>query len=478
MNTRPTPLGLTGALLSLALLAAILYYPWVLVRAKFELGGSASPSVAGHVADVRLRAAQQYCTGIVSSGEQLWLVSRMDGGGPEPSADSVQLGAGAPEAGSLLQSWLGLSRSETVTSRLLRLEPDRRFREVAWMNEAFCLTASPDGRTLFALTGLKRPPDSGIYQSQVLRSDDAGASWQAVEGAFMNPEQTVAWSMRLHFHGDNELWSVGEPPVSDWQTYEKPSIGLAYSSDRGISATPVRHAESLLLTLEEIRAHAPDWANWGDYNGQHGRIRTELVQLDADNALYWISQSFMYGPADGPYLDTTLNFSSRIHLQRQADDWRVVSVERSNGESLSQVQRSPGGKIIGLLTTDDWQQRIVELDPQTLQWRTLGTPPNLFAPFPAGNGISELRVGRNTLLAVVSGEHEIPLWLTPSRSEPATVSASGVYYSVDWGRSWKKLPIAGYLGLLGFDPEQDRVFWGEGEWYESNDTNIYQAQLR
>lgn len=240
----------------------------------------------------------------------------------------------------------------------------------------------------------------------------------------------------------------------------------------------MRHAESLLLTLEEIRAHAPDWANWGDYNGQHGRIRTELVQLDADNALYWISQSFMYGPADGPYLDTTLNFSSRIHLQRQADDWRVVSVERSNGESLSQVQRSPGGKIIGLLTTDDWQQRIVELDPQTLQWRTLGTPPNLFAPFPAGNGISELRVGRNTLLAVVSGEHEIPLWLTPSRSEPATVSASGVYYSVDWGRSWKKLPIAGYLGLLGFDPEHDRVFWGEGEWYESNDTNIYQAKLR
>lgn len=46
------------------------------------------------------------------------------------------------------------------------------------------------------------------------------------------------------------------------------------------------------------------------------------------------------------------------------------------------------------------------------------------------------------------------------------------------GRSWQHLAIDGYLGILGFQPAQDRVFWANGNWYDNNDGRIYSYGLR
>lgn len=52
-----------------------------------------------------------------------------------------------------------------------------------------------------------------------------------------------------------------------------------------------------------------------------------------------------------------------------------------------------------------------------------------------------------------------------------------MYYSDDWGSSWRRLDIAGYLGVLGFDEAHDRVFWARGNWYDSRDLGVQAYDL-
>jgi hypothetical protein len=53
-----------------------------------------------------------------------------------------------------------------------------------------------------------------------------------------------------------------------------------------------------------------------------------------------------------------------------------------------------------------------------------------------------------------------------------------VFYSTDWGRSWSRLAIDGYLGVLGLDAGQDRVIWARGNWYSSADLSVRSYGLR
>lgn len=468
----------------LAALALPLYYPWVIASAKLELGGSLpDKAILGSVENVRLRAAEQYCTGVVPAGDTLWLVSRLERDGDEHPPGNLRLeeigrDTASPAEGSAGYSWPGSLRS-TSYSRLQRLDQDGQFQQTASLDETFCLLASPSGRSLFAMTGLDRPQQDQSYQTQVYRSDDSGASWQRLERPFMNPAQSLAWNMRLHFHGDDEVWSVDQPAPPGWDSVDnQPATGLAYSADGGRTAQVIRHPTSLLVSLKDARKRAPIEANWGDYNGEHGRIETQFVQLSAEEAVYWVSQSFMYGPQGGPYLDTILYFSNRIRLQRLDSGWQITEVERTDGELLAELGQSPDGRIIGVLYNDDKQSRVAELDPQTLHWTTTGALPSPFSPFSSSTHLRDFRVGKNTLLAVVAAGHEVPHWLTPGSDDAAHISANAVYYSRNWGRSWKKLAIDGYLGVVGFHPEHDRVYWADGNWYNSDDLNIYQTNLR
>jgi hypothetical protein len=57
--------------------------------------------------------------------------------------------------------------------------------------------------------------------------------------------------------------------------------------------------------------------------------------------------------------------------------------------------------------------------------------------------------------------------------DEASISADGVFYSSDWGRSWQRLAIPSYLGVLGIDAAKDTVLWAKGNWYDgSADLNV------
>lgn len=105
--------------------------------------------------------------------------------------------------------------------------------------------------------------------------------------------------------------------------------------------------------------------------------------------------------------------------------------------------------------------------------------PTPFWPLPAPSGLRGFLAGNGVLLANTDSRYEVPQWLYPTEDgESARISADAVFYSRDGGRSWSRLAIAGYLGVLGLDRNQDQVFWAKGNWYDSNDRRIYRYGLK
>ncbi|XVN15507.1 hypothetical protein QZH47_04035 [Pseudomonas corrugata] len=209
------------------IVGAGLWYMWMIARAKLEWGG-ASPDQQqiGTVQDTRQRAATQYCTGVVVTPQGTWLVARMEGeaGQLEGSADSVNLDTVAygkrdedlePEDSGAFASLLSGGGKET--SFISRLDAQGRFQLVAHVSAAACLVASPDGASVFLLTGLDRPetaaPD-GVGQTVVFRSDDQGKRWTwLVNGWFPGADQ-LAWNLEPYFHGADEVWAWGKRAAS------------------------------------------------------------------------------------------------------------------------------------------------------------------------------------------------------------------------------------------------------------------------
>lgn len=83
------------------------------------------------------------------------------------------------------------------------------------------------------------------------------------------------------------------------------------------------------------------------------------------------------------------------------------------------------------------------------------------------------------LLANTDSRYHVPQWLSLKKNGGSSrISADAVFYSRDGGRSWSRLAIAGYLGVLGLDRNQDQVFWANGNWYDSDDRRIYRYGLK
>lgn len=63
----------------LLLLTVAAVYLGILLRAKLEIGGAEPrPSVAGRVQNIYQRAMEPYCTGVVRTPHDTWLVSRLE----------------------------------------------------------------------------------------------------------------------------------------------------------------------------------------------------------------------------------------------------------------------------------------------------------------------------------------------------------------------------------------------------------------
>jgi hypothetical protein len=195
------------------------------------------------------------------------------------------------------------------------------------------------------------------------------------------------------------------------------------------------------------------------------------VQLSADRAIVLASQDFRYGLPSSRYLDQSERVSSYAPMQRLNNQWVVGKVQRVNGLSILELADNGAGKIIGVLDNGN-DRKIATLNVDTLEWQMNGELPNVFSPFPAHTGIRNFYVSRNALAIEAMGRHTVPKWAQPWSKRESNISADAVFYSTNWGRSWTRLAIDGYIGVLGIDAKSDRVVWGKGNWYNSEDLGV------
>lgn len=172
--------------------------------------------------------------------------------------------------------------------------------------------------------------------------------------------------------------------------------------------------------------------------------------------------------------------TSKARLVREGGQWRMGPLEREFGLHLDEVVSNDEKRVIAVIEREgDAATRVAELDRQTLAWQARGSLPSPFWLLPSSTGLRGFSIGKGVLLANTDSSYSVPLWLYPkANGEPATISSDAVFYSRDWGRSWSRLAIEGYLGVQGLDPRTDRVFWAEGDWYDVNpDPRIHSYRL-
>lgn len=475
------------------LTGAALWYVWMIIGAKLELGGdSPGQQQIGVVKDTRLRAMQSYCTGVVATAQGTWLIGREQGDAGQVAlgAEVVDLDAlvnGQPREGAAQEEPADLPgllfRRDRETSFISRLDAQGQFQPVAHVSGAACLVASAEGNRLFLLTGLDRPEAAkvdGITQTAVFRSDDQGKHWTWLDKGWFPEADWAAWSLKPYFYGNDEVWAWGKPGTGTDEFGQVVSgpipTGVFYSSDGGLTSTPIMAAESLLVPAEYPQGKRPDISRWHTDLGAFGEVQTHVVQLDAERAVIWVSQMFLGSHPGGVGDNVKFNVTTRAQLQRQAGQWRVSAIQRDDQLYVVALKQNVAGRVIGLVEQGDSGQAIVaELDTANLAWQPLGDLPGVFGPLPADNRVRPegFWVGQGSLLINTFSEHRPPRWLY--WWSDASISGDGVFYSNDWGKTWNKLALDGYLGVLGFQPEQDRVFWSKGY---SADGGIYSYGLR
>lgn len=464
---------------------------YVLIRAKADWGGSPGKQVLGNTDFIEQRAMQQYCTGVVVTPQATWLVGRVDRNSqdlPEIAnlPDLSELVAGPREKAAATETndnpfsaamWLSGS-TDSKTSILSRLNDAGHFEPVAMLPEVACLLATPDGKRLFLLTGLERPAAdaSKTRQLAILRSDDQGKHWQWLQAGLFPAAGNLPWNLDIHFFDSQSLWVWGE---DGWAGPDKqtPATGpaLLHSADGGTSVEEIRSAQPLLTSFEEIQKSRPADTDWGDSNGGFGEVSHHILQLDADHAVGWLSQIFRYS-TNGHTLDQAIKLTTRCRLGRHNGHWQFEQVERFPGLSIEKILDNRDGQTMALLRDQSGDLVLATLNRQTLAWENRNVVPGAFTPLPSNQVLREWAIGQHSLVINVMSDFETPAALALD-GRRHTISADAVFYTTDWGKSWHKLAIDGYLGLLGMDAPRDRVIWAKGNWYSSHDPDIYTYSL-
>lgn len=478
MNKR---LSLAVRVLGGAVALAGLGYMGLLARGKLEIGG-ASPDerTLGRLADVNQRAMEQFCTGVVATPAGTWLVGRRE----DVEGQDFGFAHGATDLSAGLPANAHALSRDRQFSVISRLDAKGGFEVVATVPDVACLRATPDGRSLFALTGIDRAEAASGERAQtaIFRSDDQGRSWQLLKTGLFPQANWLAWSLAPYFYDNRSVWAWREhdeePDEGTPAGAGTLASGLQHSADGGATVEDIAASGPLLLSRDEILKLTAPNPNWGDSQGRHGEVQRHVVQLDANRAVLWVSQVFSYAVGDGIYLDHHVRVTSRAELRRDGERWRMGAVQREHGVALEQVLDNHAGQVVGVLRDADGESaKIALLDKDTLGWKPQGPLPSAFGPL-GTSGLRELYASRGAIVANVMSHHEVPRWLYPWGREAASVSADAVFYSTDWGRSWSKLAIGGYLGVLGIEAEKDRVFWARGNWYSSRDLSVLSYGLR
>ncbi|AHC35028.1 MULTISPECIES: hypothetical protein [Pseudomonas] len=472
--------SLITRLLVALLVGVALWYVWMIASAKLEWGGS-SPEQhwLGTVPGVQTRAVSQYCTGVLVTPQGTWLVGRLeDAYEPfQPSAAMVDLNAvlhgkaPAPPKepgafGSLIPS------RERETTFISRLDANGQFTPVAHLSGAACLVASPDGAHLYLLSDANRPDDAAA-QTVVFRSDDQGQHWTWMAAGFFPEADRVADNLTPYFYNKDEVWAWGSPGTADDEASADPSgaipTGVYYSRDGGAHSAPVVAPQSLLVPREYAQGKRPDIVEWRTAEGESGDVRSHVLQQDAQHAMIWVSQRFWGSHPDGQSNNLAIDITTRASLTRTTGGWQVGRLEREDGLFVTALADNGDGRVIGLIDRGGYGHTVVaELNTTTLAWQPLSDLPSVFSPLAADTQARGLWVGRNSLLLNTSSEHHPPRWLYWWGD--ANISAEAVFYSKDWGQSWQRLAVDGYMGVRGFDGGSDRVFWSQQK--SADDTGI------
>lgn len=475
---------------------AALWYIWMIGSAKFEWGGSApDKQTVGMVQDVNQREMSQYCTGVTVTPTSTWLVGQRDDAAKNLglAADVIDLNAlvyaDPVKPGQQPDDATGYSAGgEQKTTLISRLDKNGQFHTLAHVSGAACLVTTPDGASIFLLTGLDRPARETtatpvIDQTVVLRSDDQGKSWRWLDkGLFPQANQTAS-NLTPYFHGSDEVWAWGYPSGNDNESGEDSpgaiATGVFYSADRGVSSTQLFAKDSLLVSGEYARDKRPDIVEWSQDSGMYGEIKTHVSQLDAQRAVLWVSQSFRGRSQDPKQLTSEFfNVTTQALLQRTAGRWQVTSVQHKDGLFIDELAENDSGRVMGVIAQNNQRNDVIaELDVAKLSWQYVGKLPSPFSPLSSDSIVlreKNVFIGQNTMLINTSSQHHPARWL--SAGSDASISAEAVFYSKDWGHSWQKLAIDGYLGVLGFQGAQDRVIWAKAD--DSRDLGVYSYGLK
>lgn len=282
--------------------AAALWYVWMLLSAKYELGGTRlDVQTLGTVQNIDQRAMEQYCTGVVVTPQGTWLVGRLEARMQHLKlpVDAVDLDAivlGKPD----VQEQKNFYNDDKEISIISRLDANGQFQVVAHVGEAACLVASPDGASVNLLTDVTRPKEEdthndAVEQTVVYRSRDQGKSWSWVREGFFPEAEWIAWNLKLYFHNNDEVWAWGRPHESGDSAKDidgSISTGVFYSSNGDISSAPITAGKSLLVTAQYAHDKRPEIMEWFENSGPNGEVKTHVTQFDAQHASIWVSQRF------------------------------------------------------------------------------------------------------------------------------------------------------------------------------------------
>lgn len=499
-------IGLCVALGLLAFAAVLAYVGWKIAGSNLgKVGGEPGLSVAGELGDARMRSMEQWCTGVLETRDDVWLVGREEHRG-DPSTYAAFIPESAINLGELPGGQMrrgGFFGSRNDLTMISRLNEDGRFEVVATVPDVACLYASPEAENLYLVTWLDRPEipeepsvdeqgnplakQQPIKQRMVFRSADRGQSWEWLQqGLMANAADFQA--LTPVFTSDNVIWTWGEDveerslwsasPIDKTKLeggYDKPTA-LFYSSDGGQTSYRVYADEPLLLSIEatlELLGRKDARISSRAHERQHRHI----VQVSPERAYAWVAQSDWLRLPDDEAERYMLTTKATLARTGPEGRWQVEKVEHRPGRLIEHLITTPG-RGTHAIVTDDGREWLMRLNTETGEWEDAQAVPQLLPNWLVDNRMWVRYFWSNGDYQVISlwGDIEVPRILFPFTEEPASITTDGHFYTRDGGRSWHQMAIPGYLGVMGLG-RSDALYWSKGNWYSNEEPQLWQYRL-
>lgn len=493
---------LAAALLVLLCFVSLLaFVGWRIAGSNLGMAGHTPGfAVTGGLPSAKMRNMEQWCTGVVKTSTDVWLIGRTEiRSGQEGlsyiPADSIKLEApNGPAARPR-----GLFNRDRYLTTISRLQDDGMFNVEATVSDIACLAVTPASETLYLFTWLSRPDspasaqaatDGQVKQDMVFRSTDQGGSWEWVEAGFMTEATSLGSSLKPTFASDHDIWVWGDalnryaPAIRYDSAAAPPRKGetrlptnLFYSSDAGQTSTRLYSPEALEAS-DELLLSIVDDANSGSLQRFGNDTKRFVVQVDEVRAYAWVADFGWFRNMNGDA--SRLTMTSRAELVRPDPQapWEIRKISRQPGMLLNHVATSVDRQTHAVFANEDGQW-LARLDADTGEWVDQHPIPSLLPEWLVDNKLSVRYFWSNGNYQVISlwGDMTIPRIMFPFSQSPASITTDAHFYTDDGGRSWNQLAIPGYLGVLGLASQDAELFWSKGNWYTNEEPYVWRYDL-